>query len=378
MWPRCSTRRGSRCGPAITVRCRSCGGSASSGPPARASRSSTRPTGSGTSWPPSPNCGRRCRRRSMGVSHPEPRDAFVSPRFGQVATFMLLPAAATAAGLDVALVGIPYDGGVSYRTGARFGPRAVREQSSLIRPWNPVLKVHPFERLRVADCGDVDVVPISIERTYTAIERRVSEVMGEGAMPVCVGGDHSVTLAILRGLARRHGRLGLVHFDAHPDTWDEYFGSKFFHGTPFRRAVEEGLVEPRRMIQVGIRGPLYGAEDFAFHDQHGIEVARIEAVKEQGTAWVAERFARLRGGPVYCSFDIDAVDPAFAPATGTPEVGGLTSYEALVLVRALTGQALVGADVVEVSPPYDGPGQITALLGANLLFELVSVLALQK
>ena len=307
-----------------------------------------------------------------------PRDAFVSPRFGQVATLMLLPAVASAKGLDVALLGIPYDGGTSYRTGARFGPRAVREQSSLIRPWNPVLKVHPFERLRVADCGDVDVVPISIERTLAAIQARVGEVMAAGAMPVCVGGDHSVTLGILRAVARRHGPVGVVHFDAHPDTWDEYFGSKFFHGTPFRRAVEEGLIEPKRMIQVGIRGPLYGDEDFAFHDQHGIEVVRIEAVKEHGTAWVTERLSRLRGGPVYLSFDIDAVDPAFAPATGTPEVGGLTSYEALVLVRALAGLILVGADVVEVSPPYDGPGQITALLAANLLFEIVSLLALQK
>ena len=308
----------------------------------------------------------------------KPPDAFVSPRFGQIATFMRLPHSKDVGAFEVALLGIPFDGGTSYRTGARFGPRAVREQSSLIRPWNPVLKVHPFERLRIADCGDVDTVPISIERTLAAIDARVSAVIAEGAMPVCVGGDHSVTLGILRALARRHGRLGLVHFDAHPDTWDEYFGSKYFHGTPFRRAVEEGLIDPRRMIQVGIRGPLYGSEDFEFHDQHGIEVARIETVKEQGTAWVAERFARLRGGPVYCSFDIDAVDPAFAPGTGTPEVGGLTSYEALVLVRALAGQALVGADVVEVSPPYDGPGQITALLGANLLFELVSVLALQK
>ena len=314
----------------------------------------------------------------MGVSHPEPRDAFVSPRFGQVATFMLLPAAATAAGLDVALVGIPYDGGVSYRTGARFGPRAVREQSSLIRPWHPVLKVHPFERLRVADCGDVDVVPISIERTYAAIERHVGEILAHGAVPVSVGGDHSVTLPVLRALARRHGPVGLVHFDAHPDTWDEYFGSKFFHGTPFRRAVEERLVDPRRMIQVGIRGPLYGADDFAFHERHGIEVVRIEVVKEQGVAWVGERFGRLRGGPVYCSFDIDAVDPAYAPATGTPEVGGLTSYEAQALVRALAGLPLVGADIVEVSPPYDGPGQITALLAANLMFEVVSLLALLK
>ena len=307
-----------------------------------------------------------------------PRNAFVSPRFGQVATFMLLPAAASAKDVDVALLGIPYDGGVSYRTGARFGPRAVREQSSLIRPWNPVLKVHPFEKMRVADCGDVDVVPIAIERTLAAIDARVGEVMADGALPVCVGGDHSVTLGILRAIARKHGPVGLVHFDAHPDTWDEYFGSKYFHGTPFRRAVEEGLISPKRMIQVGIRGPLYGDEDFAFHEQHGIEVVRIEAVKEHGTAWVAERFNRLRGGPVYLSFDIDAVDPAFAPATGTPEVGGLTSYEALVLVRALASLNIVGADVVEVSPPYDGPGQITALLAANLLFEIVSLLALQK
>ena len=309
---------------------------------------------------------------------PGPRNPFVSPRFGQIATFMLLPAADGPEGLDVALLGVPYDGGVSYRTGARFGPRAVREQSSLIRPWNPVLKVHPFDRLRVADCGDVDVVPISIERTHAAIEAKIDAVLTAGARPVSIGGDHSITLPILRALARRHGPLGVVHFDAHPDTWDEYFGSKLFHGTPFRRAIEEGLIDPRRMIQVGIRGPLYGPEDFAFHDQHGLEVLRIEPIKEQGLAWAASRLARLRGGPLYCSFDIDALDPAYAPATGTPEVGGLTSWEALSLVRALAGASLVGADIVEVSPPYDGPGQITSLLAANLAFELLSVLALER
>jgi len=307
-----------------------------------------------------------------------PRNPFQSPRFGQIATTMLLPAAASPVGLDVAIVGIPYDGGTSYRPGARFGPRAIREQSSLIRTWHPVLKVHPFERLRVADCGDVDVVPISIERTFEMITARISEVLGAGALPLSMGGDHSITLPILRAIARRHGPVGVVHFDAHPDTWDEYFGSKFFHGTPFRRAVEEGLIDPRRMIQIGIRGPLYGPEDFAFHDQHGIEVLRVEPIKEQGTAWAASRLDRLRGGPVYCSFDIDAVDPAFAPATGTPEVGGLTSYEALALVRSLQGLTLVGADVVEVSPPYDGPAQVTALLAANLLFEFVSLFALQR
>jgi agmatinase len=312
------------------------------------------------------------------MTFPGPRNAFASPRFGQVATFMLLPTAASTEGLDVALVGIPFDGGTSYRTGARFGPRAVREQSSLIRPWNPVLKVHPFERLHVADVGDVDVVPISIERTNAAVEQRIGEIVSAGTTPVAVGGDHSITLPMLRAVARRHGPLGIVHFDSHPDTWDEYFGSKFFHGTPFRRGVEEGLIDPRRMIQVGIRGPLYGPDDFAFHDEHGIEVLRIEAIKEQGVAWARSRLERLRGGPVYCSFDIDAVDPAYAPATGTPEVGGLSSYEALALVRSLAPLTLVGADVVEVSPPYDGPGQITSLLAANLLFEIVSLLALQR
>jgi agmatinase len=291
---------------------------------------------------------------------------------------MLLPFSDTPAGLDVALLGLPYDGGVSYRPGARFGPRAVREQSSLIRPWNPVLKVHPFEKLRVADCGDVDVVPISIERTHAAIEAKIDTVIAAGARPLCVGGDHSVTLPVIRALARRHGPLAVVHFDAHPDTWDQYFGSKLFHGTPFRRAIEEGAIDPRRMIQVGIRGPLYGSEDFAFHDEHGLEVLRIEPIKEQGLAWATGRLARLRGMPLYLSFDIDAVDPAYAPATGTPEVGGLTSWEALTLVRSLVGTTLVGADIVEVSPPYDGPGQITSLLAANLAFEILSVMALER
>jgi agmatinase len=312
------------------------------------------------------------------MGRPAPRNPFVSPRFGQPATFMLLPTAASPAGLDVALLGIPYDGGVSYRTGARFGPRAVREQSSLIRTWNPVLKVHPFERLRVADCGDVDVVPISIERTHEAIERKIDTVVAAGARPLSIGGDHSITLPLVRALARRHGPLAVVHFDAHPDTWDQYFGSKLFHGTPFRRAIEEGAIDPRRMIQVGIRGPLYGPEDFAFHDEHGLEVLRIEPIKERGLAWAAERLARLRGMPLYCSFDIDACDPAYAPATGTPEVGGLSSWEALSLVRSLVGTSLVGADVVEVCPPYDGPGQITSLLAANLAFEILSVMALES
>src|SRR5919205_2131341 len=222
-----------------------------------------------------------------------PRNPFVSPRFGQIATFMLLPAADSPAGLDVALLGIPYDGGTSYRTGARFGPRAVREQSSLIRTWNPVLKVHPFERLRVADCGDVDVVPISIERTYEAIERHLDGVAQAGVTPLCVGGDHSISLPILRALARRHGPLALVQFDAHIDTWDEYFGGKYFHGTPFRRAIEEGVIDGRRFIQVGIRGPMYGEEDFEFHREHGITMIDIDQVKDRGVPWVVSEIRRV-------------------------------------------------------------------------------------
>ncbi|HWN53892.1 MAG TPA: agmatinase, partial [Methylomirabilota bacterium] len=248
--------------------------------------------------------------------HPQPRDGFASPRFAQPATFMRLPYVTSPAGLDVALYGIPFDGGCSYRSGARFGPRHVRDQSSLIRPWNSALKVHPFDRLRVADCGDVDAVPVSIERTFTAIEQTLQPAVEAGAIPVCVGGDHTVTLAILRVLARRHGRLGLVHFDAHPDTWDRYFGLPYYHGSTFRRAMEEGLIDGRRSIQVGIRGPLYGPEDFDFHREHGFEVIRIEDVKEGGVAPVVERLRRLAGGPVYCSFDVDAADPAYAPGTG--------------------------------------------------------------
>jgi agmatinase len=307
-----------------------------------------------------------------------PRDGFTSPRFGQPATFMRLPVMESAAGLDVALIGIPYDGGCSYRSGARYGPRHVRDQSSLIRPWNSALKVQPFERLRVADCGDVDIVPISIERTLDAVDRGIAAVVEAGAVPVCTGGDHTVTLGILRAIARRRGRLGLVHFDAHPDTWDRYFGSPYYHGSTFRRAIEEGLIDGRRAIQVGIRGPLYGPEDFEFHAEHGLEVIRIDDVKEQGVGWVIDRLQRLAGGPIYCSFDVDAVDPAYAPGTGTPEAGGLSSYEALSLVRGLRGVELAGADVVEVSPPYDGPGAITGVLAANLLFEIVSVIALAR
>ena len=261
---------------------------------------------------------------------PRPRDGFASPRFAQPATFMRLPHVESPAGLDVALCGIPFDGGCSYRSGARIGPRHVREQSSLIRPWNSALQVHPFERLRVADCGDVDVVPVSIEGTFAAIERTLAPVVEARAVPLCVGGDHTVTLAVLRALARRHGRLGLVHFDAHPDTWDRYFGLPYYHGSTFRRAIEEGLIDGRRSIQVGIRGPLYGPEDFDFHREHGFEVIRIEDVKERGRGLGGRAPAPpgRRAGLLLVRHRRGRIRPT-RPGTGTPEVGGLTSYEAL-------------------------------------------------
>src|SRR3954471_9040050 len=306
----------------------------------------------------------------------QPRPSFQSPRFAHPATFMRLPHVEDPRGLDVAIVGVPFDGGTSYRPGARLGPREVRAQSSLIRPYSYFQKVAPFDRLNVADLGDVDAPPVSIEQCYEAAGARSGAIADAGARRVVIGGDHSISLPILRALARRHGPLALVQFDAHIDTWDEYFGGKYFHGTPFRRAIEEGIVDGRRFVQVGIRGPMYGDEDFDFHREHGITMIDIDQVKARGIAATVQEIRRVLTGPAYMTFDIDAVDPAFAPGTGTPEVGGLTSHEAQQLVRGLAGLPLVGGDVVEVAPPFDGPGQITALLAANLMFEFLCVLAL--
>jgi agmatinase len=305
----------------------------------------------------------------------QPRPSFKSPRFAQPATFMRLPHVVDPQGLNVAIVGVPFDGGTSYRPGARLAPREIRAQSSLIRPYSYFQKVAPFERLNVADVGDIDAPPVSIEKCYDAIEAGIGAIADAGARPIVIGGDHSISLPILRALARRHGPLALVQFDAHIDTWDEYFGGKYFHGTAFRRAIEEGIIDGRRFIQVAIRGPMYSEDDFDFHREHGITMIDIERVKERGIAWAVEQIRRVIQGPAYLTFDIDSVDPAFAPGTGTPEVGGLTSHEAQQLVRGLAGLPLVGGDIVEVAPLFDGPGQITALLAANLMFEFLCVLA---
>jgi agmatinase len=306
---------------------------------------------------------------------PRPRDALRSPRFGQPATFMLLPQLRDPARLDVALLGIPYDGGTSYRPGARLGPREIRAQSSLIRQYSYFQKVAPFDRLNVADVGDIDAPPVSIDKCYEVVTERIGAIADAGARPIVIGGDHSISLPILRALAKRSGPLALVQVDAHIDTWDEYFGGKYFHGTPFRRAIEEGLVDGKRFIQIGIRGPMYGEDDFDFHREHGITMIDIDQVKARGIAWTIGEIRRVAAGPAYMTFDIDAVDPAFAPGTGTPEVGGLTSHEAQQLVRGLAGLTLVGGDIVEVSPLFYGPGQITAVLASNLAFEFLCAMA---
>jgi agmatinase len=311
------------------------------------------------------------------MDRPYPRESFKSPRFAQPATFMRLPHVEDPAGLDVAIVGVPFDGGTSYRTGARLGPREIRAQSSLIRPYSYFQKVAPFDVLRVADVGDVDAPPTSIEKAYTAITQAMDRILGAGAIPLAVGGDHSISLPILRAIARRHGPVGLVQFDAHIDTWDEYFGGKYFHGTPFRRAIEEGLIARGHFVQVGIRGPMYGEEDFDFHREHDITMIDIDRVKAEGVDRIIETMRRVLGGSkgIFVTFDIDGIDPAFAPGTGTPEVGGLTSHEAQRLIRGLAGLPIVGCDVVEVAPQFDGPSHITSLLAANLMFELLCVVA---
>ncbi len=303
----------------------------------------------------------------------QPVDALVYPRFSGIPTFMRLPIVTDPHLLDVALVGVPFDGGTTYRSGARFGPREIRVQSALVRPYNPVMKMKPFNTLRVADYGDIGINPLSIEDTYQKIEQGIQTIIDAGARPFAVGGDHSISFPILRALGKKHGPLGMIHFDSHVDTYDEYFGFKHSHGTPFRRAVEENLLDPKKIIQIGIRGHLYDESDFDFNREHGITIIPIEDVFEHGISYVHKKIQELGSGQFFMSFDIDAIDPAYAPGTGTPQVGGLTSFQALQLIRGLKGIDFVGCDLVEVSPPYDSSG-ITSLLAANLMFEILSIL----
>jgi len=306
--------------------------------------------------------------KNLPDPHPMPVDALQVPRFAGISTLFRLPNITDPRRLDVALIGIPYDGGTSYRTGARMGPRHVRDQSAIIRPYNPVLDVSPFSSLRVADFGDLSTNPISIEDTYDRITKGLKPVLDAGTIPICLGGDHSILLPILRAIHAAHGPVALIQFDAHSDTWDKYWGMKYSHGTPVRRAIEEGLLDEPYILQVGLRGQLYGSDDMDYAREHNIRIITAEEFHEQGLDLVREKLKGFDDRKVYLTLDIDVVDPAFAPGTGTPQVGGLSSDQILRLVRSLKGLNLVGCDLVEVSPQYDS-AELTSLLAANLLFE---------
>jgi agmatinase len=309
----------------------------------------------------------------------EPADSFETPRFSGVRTFMRLPNVQDLENADAAIVGAPFDTGGTFRIGARFGPESIRSVSHLLRRYNPGLDVVIFDNISVIDFGDVPVVPGYIEESYERIAEGLEPIHRADVVPVVLGGDHSIALPELRAAAAVHGPLALVQYDSHPDTWDAYFGQKHTHGTPFRRAVEEGLLDPSRSIQVGMRGSIYDAGDWNDAREMGFDLVTTDEVRELGIPAVIERVReRVGDARAYVSFDVDFVDPAFAPGTGTPEIGGFTSREAQEFVRGLAGLDVVGCDVVEVLPPYDGPGQITALLAANVAHEFLSLFALRR
>ena len=304
-----------------------------------------------------------------------PVSGFDLPRFAGVATFMRLPLVPPGhdryADVDIGLIGVPWDGGTTNRPGARHGPRALRDASTMIRAAHPVTGHRPFEAANCADLGDVGPNPASIEDTLERVKTAVAGLREAGIRPLMAGGDHLCTLPVLRGLADGVP-LGMIHFDSHTDFYHSYFGGRMYtHGTPFRRAVEEGLLDPRRIVQIGIRGTMYDSEDIDFATASGVRIVRIEELLARGTADVMAEAREIVGdAPIYVSYDIDFVDPAFAPGTGTPEVGGPTSFQALEVCRHLAGLDIRGADLVEVSPPFD-VGGATAYLGASVMFELL-------
>jgi agmatinase len=308
----------------------------------------------------------------------EPADSFETPRFSGVRTFMRLPNTQDLENADAAIVGAPFDTGATFRAGARFGPEGIRSVSHLLRRYNPSLGVVIFDHLSVIDYGDVPVVPGFIEASYEKISEHLKPIHGAGVVPIVLGGDHSIALPELRAAAAVHGPLALVQFDSHPDTWDAYFGQKHTHGTPFRRAVEEGLLDASRSIQVGMRGSIYDEGDWNDAREMGFDLVPTDEVRELGIPLAIDRIReRVGDAKTYVSFDVDFVDPAFAPGTGTPEIGGFTSREAQEFVRGLAGIDIVGGDVVEVYPAYD-PAGITALLAANVAHEFLSLIALSR
>ncbi|MBV9827650.1 MAG: agmatinase [Alphaproteobacteria bacterium] len=311
----------------------------------------------------------------MSSDFPQPLSGMSTPRFGEVATFMRLPIERDPAQLDIALVGVPWDGGTTNRPGARHGPREIRSMSTLMRRVHHDSLVAPYELCRVGDAGDAPVNPIDLQDALERIEGFYHTLHEAGAAPLSAGGDHLVTLPILRAIARQQP-VGMVHFDAHSDTGDSYFGGqKYTHGTPFRRAIEEGLIDPTRMIQIGIRGSMYSADEKEWAMAAGIRIVHIEEFFHLGPEAVVAEARRVVGeGPVYVSFDVDGLDPVYAPGTGTPEIGGFSTAEAQRMIRGLEGLDIIGGDVVEVAPPFDPSGN-TALVGATMMFEILCVLA---
>ena len=310
----------------------------------------------------------------------QPPDASVAPRYTGVRTFARLPHIPLPHdGVDAAVIGVPFDTATSFRSGARFGPEAIRSASALLRPYHPALNVDVFATLGVVDGGDLEVTPGNALRTTEQIDAALQPILRAGTVPLVIGGDHSIVLGELRAQAAVHGPVGLVLLDAHADTWDQYYGERYFHGTPFRRAVEEGLLDPSRSLLAGMRGPLYGAADIDVPLELGFEVIPgSELITLSPEAYGERVRSRIGDGAVYMSFDIDVLDPASAPGTGTPEVAGLQPREALAFLRALAGMSFTGFDVVEVSPPYDSPGQITALNAAAIAYDLLALLAVAR
>lgn len=307
-----------------------------------------------------------------------PIDSLETPRFCGVPTFMRLPQASSLKDLDAAIVGLPSDSGGPFRTGARFAPNAVRAMSVMLRPINPYRgNINVFEELRVADVGDANVVPGYEMESLERIEKSVSALVEAGIIPFGIGGDHSITLAEIRAVAKKHGPVALVHFDSHTDAWDKYFaGKKYSAGTPFRRGVEETIIDTSHSIQIGMRGSLFQKDDISQSIDLGYEVVTTDEVLDMGAKALADRIAaRVGDRPVFISFDMDFVDPSAAPAVQTPEAGGPSAHETLKILRALHGINLVGCDVVEANPLYDGPGQITALMAATVMAEFLGLLA---
>ena len=307
-------------------------------------------------------------------NYPQPLGGNEMPRFGGITTFMRLPGTTAPADLDVAIVGVPFDIGTSNRPGARFGPRGIRAESVLIRPYNMATRAAPFDSLRVDDVGDVATNAFDLLDSIARIELFFDKLMACDAATLTMGGDHTIALPILRAIARKHGPVGLVHIDAHTDINDEMFGEKITHGTPFRRATEEGLLDPSRVVQIGVRATGYSADDFDWSREQGFRVVQAEECWHRSLdPLMAEVREQIGSGPVYISFDIDGLDPAFAPGTGTPEIGGLTAPQGLEIIRGCRGLNVVGGDLVEVAPIYDASG-LTSLTGANLLFEMLCVM----